>query len=324
MGLDSPASLYAMLRGMQARGYQMAELPPDSDALMHELIDRGAYDQDYLSAEQMKNAAARVPAQRYQAWFDELPDSLRDKMLQRWGQPPGGAYVDGDELVFSGLDYGNVFVALQPPRGYGMDPDAIYHTPDLPPTHHYYALYRWLRDDWRADAIVHVGKHGTLEWLPGKGVGLSQHCFPDALLGDMPLFYPFIVNDPGEGSQAKRRGHAVIIDHLTPAMTTADSYGPLAQLTQLVDEYYQVELLDPNKLPLLQQQIWDLIKEAKLDTDLAAMLKHDHDHDHDHGMSTSIITITTMATIIRMPAISARPPPSTASTGRRRPSRRPR
>ncbi|RBB94463.1 cobaltochelatase subunit CobN, partial [Pseudomonas sp. MWU12-2115] len=166
-----------------------AELPPDSDALMHELIDRGAYDQDYLSAEQMRNAAARVPAKRYQAWFDELPDALRDKMLQRWGQPPGGAYVDGDELVFSGLDYGNVFVALQPPRGYGMDPDAIYHTPDLPPTHHYYALYRWLRDDWRADAIVHVGKHGTLEWLPGKGVGLSQNCFPDALLGDMPLFY---------------------------------------------------------------------------------------------------------------------------------------
>lgn len=271
-----------MLRGMQGRGYRMDPLPPDSDALMHELIDRGAYDQDYLSAEQMKNAAARVPAQRYQAWFDELPEALRDKMLQRWGQPPGGAYVDGDELVFSGLDYGNVFVALQPPRGYGMDPDAIYHTPDLPPTHHYYALYRWLRDDWRADAIVHVGKHGTLEWLPGKGVGLSQNCFPDALLGDMPLFYPFIVNDPGEGSQAKRRGHAVIIDHLTPTMTTADSYGPLAQLTQLVDEYYQVELLDPNKLPLLQQQIWDLIKEAKLDTDLAAMLKHDHDHDHEH------------------------------------------
>ncbi|PTU65962.1 cobaltochelatase subunit CobN [Chromobacterium sp. Panama] len=282
VGLDSPASLYAMLRGMQGRGYQMDPLPPDSDALMHELIDRGAYDQDYLSAEQMKNAAARVPAQRYQAWFDELPDSLRDKMLQRWGQPPGGAYVDGDELVFSGLDYGHVFVALQPPRGYGMDPDAIYHTPDLPPTHHYYALYRWLRDDWRADAIVHVGKHGTLEWLPGKGVGLSQNCFPDALLGDMPLFYPFIVNDPGEGSQAKRRGHAVIIDHLTPTMTTADSYGPLAQLTQLVDEYYQVELLDPNKLPLLQQQIWDLIKEAKLDTDLAAMLKHDHEHEHGH------------------------------------------
>ena len=155
---------------------------------------------------------------------------------------------------------GNVFVALQPPRGYGMDPNAIYHQPDLPPPHNYYALYRWLRDVWRADAIVHVGKHGTLEWLPGKGVGLSADCFPDSFLGDLPLFYPFILNDPGEGAQAKRRGHAVIIDHLTPPMTTADAYGELAELMQLVDEYYQVELLDPSKMPLVQQQIWDLIR----------------------------------------------------------------
>jgi len=122
-----------------------------------------------------------------------------------------------------------------------------------------------------------------LEWLPGKGVGLSENCFPDALLTDMPLFYPFIINDPGEGAQAKRRAHAVVVDHLTPPMTTADTYGALAQLTQLVDEYYQVEVLDPAKLPLLQQQIWDLVKETNLDADLQArLLHHDHDHDDDH------------------------------------------
>ena len=112
---------------------------------------------------------------------------------------------------------------------------------------------------WGADAIVHVGKHGTLEWLPGKGVGLSGECFPDALLADLPLVYPFILNDPGEGSQAKRRAHAVVVDHLTPPMTNADTYGPLAELKQLVNEYYELEKLDPSKLPLLQQQIWDLI-----------------------------------------------------------------
>ncbi|KJV25719.1 cobalt chelatase [Aquitalea magnusonii] len=288
VGLDSAASLYALLQAMQANGYRMGPLPESSDALMHSLIDRGCYDTDYLSAEQLRNAVARVPLARYQTWFAELPAPLQQRMLERWGAAPGTAYVDGDQLVFAGMELGNAFVALQPPRGYGMDPDAIYHTPDLPPTHHYYALYCWLRDEWQADAIVHVGKHGTLEWLPGKGVGVSEHCFPDALLGDMPMFYPFILNDPGEGSQAKRRAHSVIIDHLTPPMTTADTYGPLAQLTQLVDEYYQVEMLDPNKLPLLQQQIWDLIKEAKLDSDLAAMLGHDHhhhdehEHDHDH------------------------------------------
>ncbi|MCW3478490.1 cobaltochelatase subunit CobN [Neisseriaceae bacterium JH1-16] len=283
VGLDSPASLFALLHAMQAQGYHIPGLPESSDALIHELIDRGAYDEDYLTADQLDRAVASVPAQRYAEWFGQLPAMLQEKMHERWGAAPGKAYVHQDKLVFAGLEYGNAFVALQPPRGYGMDPDAIYHTPDLPPTHHYYALYCWLRDDWRADAIVHVGKHGTLEWLPGKGVGVSEHCFPDALLGDLPMFYPFILNDPGEGSQAKRRAHSVIIDHLTPPMTTADTYGPLAQLTQLVDEYYQVEMLDPAKLPLLQQQIWDLIKEAKLDTDLAAMLKHDHDHEPGHG-----------------------------------------
>ena len=93
-------------------------------------------------------------------------------MTAQWGAPPGEAYVHDGQLALAGIELGNAIVALQPPRGYGMDPDAIYHQPDLPPTHHYYALYRWLRDEWQADAIVHVGKHGTLEWLPGKGVGL--------------------------------------------------------------------------------------------------------------------------------------------------------
>ena len=154
-----------------------------------------------------------------------------------------------------------------------MDPNAIYHQPDLPPPHHYHALYRWLRDEWLADAIVHVGKHGTLEWLPGKGVGLSETCYPDLFLGDLPLIYPFIINDPGEGAQAKRRAHAVIVDHLTPPMTTADAYGELAELARLVDEYYQVEQLDPAKLPLLQQQIWELIVEARLDGDITLMIQ---------------------------------------------------
>ena len=291
VGLDAPASLWALLAAMRAAGYHIEGLPRDSNALIHALIDGGAYDQDWLSADQIARSSARVPGARYASWFAELPETLAARMQARWGTPPGDAFVDRGDLVFSGLTFGHVFVALQPPRGYGMDPDAIYHTPDLPPTHHYYALYRWLRDDWGADAIVHVGKHGTLEWLPGKGVGVSRDCFPDALLPDLPLFYPFILNDPGEGAQAKRRAHATIIDHLTPPMTTADTYGPLAQLTQLVDEYYQVEMLDPDKLPILQQQIWALIKEARLDTDLEAMLahghaghdhEHDHDHDHDH------------------------------------------
>ncbi len=286
VGLDAPASLMSILNAMQAAGYSTGTIPESGTALIHELIDRCAYDNTYLTTEQLSQAVGRVSATQYQAWFNDLPIAMQQKMSAQWGAAPGEAYVHDNHISLAGLELGNMFVALQPPRGYGMDPDAIYHQPDLPPTNHYYALYRWLRDDWKADAIVHVGKHGTLEWLPGKGVGLSENCFPDALLADMPLFYPFIINDPGEGAQAKRRAHAVVIDHLTPPMTTADTYGALAQLTQLVDEYYQVEVLDPSKLPLLQQQIWDLVKETNLDADLQARLvNHDHDHEHDdhHG-----------------------------------------
>lgn len=281
VGLDAPASLMHILHAMQAEGYRIDNLPDNGTALIHELIDRCAYDNTYLTSEQLANAVGRVSTSQYGAWFAGLPVEMQEKMSAQWGAQPGEAYVHNGQLALAGIELGNAIVVLQPPRGYGMDPDAIYHQPDLPPTHHYYALYRWLKDEWQADAIVHVGKHGTLEWLPGKGVGLSEQCFPDALLADLPLFYPFIINDPGEGAQAKRRAHAVVVDHLTPPMTTADTYGALAQLTQMVDEYYQVEVLDPAKLPLLQQQIWDLVKETNLDVDLQARLLHDH-HEHQH------------------------------------------
>ena len=166
------------------------------------------------------------------------------------------------------LRFGHVVLMIQPPRGFGENPVAIYHDPDLPPSHHYLAAYRWLAEDFGADAIVHLGKHGTLEWLPGKGLGLSAGCAPDAVLGDLPLVYPFIVNDPGEGTQAKRRAHAVIVDHLVPPMARADTYGEMAKLEQLLDEYATVAALDPDKLPALRAQIWSLIETAHLHHDL--------------------------------------------------------
>jgi len=281
VGLDAPASLLNVLAAMREAGYDVGPLPRDGDALIHTLIDRCSYDETFLTADQLAHAVVRVPAEQYQGWFDELPEGQRRRMVEQWGPPPGEAYVQDGHIALAGLELGNAFVALQPPRGYGMDPNAIYHQPDLPPPHNYYALYRWLRDVWRADAVVHMGKHGTLEWLPGKGIGLSADCFPDSFLGDIPLFYPFILNDPGEGAQAKRRGHAVILDHLTPPMTTADAHGALGQLMLLVDEYYQVELLDPCKMPLLQQQIWDLIRQAHLEEDLKYLMQKGEGHTHE-------------------------------------------
>ncbi len=288
VGLDAPASLLRIMARLRDEGYRVGALPPDGDALIHALIERCSYDLELLTEGQLRDVAARVPAADYAVWQAELDPQRRDEMARQWGPPPGGAYVHDDAIALAGLEFGNLFVALQPPRGYGMDPNAIYHTPDLPPPHNYHALYRWLRDEWGADALIHVGKHGTLEWLPGKGIGLSASCYPDAFLGDLPLLYPFIINDPGEGTQAKRRTHAVIIDHMTPPMTTAGVYGQLAELQQLVDEYYQVEKLDPSKLPLLQNQIWDVFKGANLDSDLNAILNRErgaHVHEWDDALT---------------------------------------
>ncbi|MEU6607997.1 cobaltochelatase subunit CobN [Streptomyces shenzhenensis] len=268
VGLDTPASAVRVLDALRDAGYSLTEYPAGGDELIHRLIEAGGHDVEWLTEEQLAAAPARVPLADYRAWFDGLDPELRGAMLEAWGEPPGGLYVDGDEIVLASLQFGNVVVMIQPPRGFGENPIAIYHDPDMPPSHHYLAAYRWLENSFGADAIVHMGKHGTLEWLPGKGLGLSAGCAPDAVLGDLPLVYPFIVNDPGEGTQAKRRGHATVVDHLVPPMARADTYGDLAKLEQLLDEYALVSDLDPAKAPAVRAQIWTLVKAAELHHDL--------------------------------------------------------
>ncbi len=272
VGLDTPASAVRLLGALADAGYTVGEFPDDGDALIHALIEAGGHDVEWLTESQLAAASARMTAAAYAREFAALPDSLREQMVRHWGEPPGELYVDsGDDsgaIVLAGLRFGNVLLMIQPPRGFGENPIAIYHDPDLPPSHHYLAAYRWLDTEFGADAVIHLGKHGTLEWLPGKGLGLSAECAPDAVLGDLPLFYPFIVNDPGEGTQAKRRAHATVIDHLIPPMARADTYGEMAKLEQLLDEYAAVAAMDPAKLPALRSQIWTLIEAARLHVDL--------------------------------------------------------
>jgi cobaltochelatase CobN len=275
VGLDTPASAVRLLAALAEAGYDLGDDPPpdDGDALIHRLIAAGGHDVEWLTAEQLATADARVSGAGYREWFAALSAGMRERVVAHWGRPPGELYVDGGDVVVAGLRFGDVFVMIQPPRGFGENPIAIYHDPDLPPSHHYLAAYRWLaapvaEGGFGADAVLHLGKHGTLEWLPGKGLGLSAECAPDAVLGDLPLVYPFIVNDPGEGTQAKRRAHAVVVDHLVPPMARAESYGALAKLEQLLDEYATVQALDPAKVATVRAQIWELVRAAELHHDL--------------------------------------------------------
>ncbi|HZT65484.1 MAG TPA: cobaltochelatase subunit CobN [Acidimicrobiales bacterium] len=268
VALDTPASVIELLRSLRAAGYRVDRIPDDGDALMDELARTLVYDRESLTAPQLASAAGRWSAAAYRSWFESLPAGLADSVRDSWGEAPGAVYVDSGDLVFPGIDLGGVLVAVQPPRGFGENPIAVYHSPDLPPTHHYLAFYRWLDQEWGAHAVVHAGKHGTLEWLPGKGVGLSADCAPDAALGDLPFVYPFVVNDPGEGTQAKRRAHAVVVDHLLPPMTRADTYDDLARLESLLDEHARIAALDPSKLPAVRAQVWDLLVEAEIHRDL--------------------------------------------------------
>ncbi|HEX4702929.1 MAG TPA: cobaltochelatase subunit CobN [Pseudonocardiaceae bacterium] len=271
VGLDTPASAVALLAAMAAAGYDLGALDPatvDGDALVHQLIAAGGHDVEWLTEEQMAQAAIRVPTLHYREWFDRLPTTLHTKIAEHWGAPPGELYVTDGEIYVAALRFGNVVLMIQPPRGFGENPIAIYHDPYLPPSHQYLAAYRWLDTEFGAHAVIHLGKHGTLEWLPGKGLGLAADSAPDAVLGDLPLVYPFIVNDPGEGTQAKRRAHAVVVDHLIPPMARADTYGDLAKLEQLLDEYATVAALDPDKLPVLRAQVWELVTAAQLHHDL--------------------------------------------------------
>ncbi|WP_174189126.1 cobaltochelatase subunit CobN [Nocardia barduliensis] len=295
VGLDTPASAIGLLTEMRRAGYDLGapgEVPgldeQDGDALIHALIAAGGQDPDWLTAEQLEGNPIRIGAATYAAWFDTLPDDLRDAVVDAWGPPPGELYVDRSsdpdgEIVIAALRFGNVVLMVQPPRGFGENPVAIYHDPDLPPSHHYLAAYRWLSDPqgFGADAMVHLGKHGNLEWLPGKTLGMSASCGTDAALGDLPLIYPFLVNDPGEGTQAKRRAHATLVDHLIPPMARAESYGDISRLEQLLDEHANISALDPAKLPAIRQQIWTLMRAAKMDHDLGLTERPDEDSFDD-------------------------------------------
>lgn len=269
VGLDTPAGTVAVLRALEGAGYRLEDVPADGAALMA-LLQQGQTNDLRRNAGRTVRESIALPD--YLAFFHSLPEAVRAAVTERWGAAeadpqfcPGRLHC-GD-FALPAIRFGNVTVGIQPARGYNIDPASSYHDPALVPPHNYLAFYAWLHDGFRADAVVHMGKHGNLEWLPGKSLALSADCFPEAALGPLPHLYPFIVNDPGEGTQAKRRAQAVIIDHLTPPLTRAESHGPLRQLEQLVDEYYEAAQVDPRRLEPLRRDIASLLRTTGLDED---------------------------------------------------------
>ncbi|MHC5750037.1 MAG: cobaltochelatase subunit CobN [Nostoc sp.] len=276
VGLDTPASCVEILQALHQAGYEVENPPAQGDELIQRLTSGVTNDPEGRESLPVNQS---VSWEEYQEYFASLPPAVQQGISERWGIGHGAwGMGHGNNqcpmpnpqcpIPISGIQLGNVFVGIQPARGYDNDPSLNYHAPDLEPTHDYLAFYYWVRECFGADAVVHVGKHGNLEWLPGKSVALSSNCYPEVAFGALPHLYPFIVNDPGEGSQAKRRAQAVIIDHLTPPMTRAELYGSLQQLENLIDEYYEADSLDPSRLPVIRDRIHELVIKENLHLDL--------------------------------------------------------
>lgn len=294
VGLDAPASLGRIITAMKDAGYDFGKAPTDGASLM-DIIRAAPTNVPPETCGHLRAGGVLWPLETYKRAFETLPEAVQNAVSKRWGEPEDDPFVSvqtnsqnhqaqnhqaknhqaknyqaqnhQDRVIHLAIhSFGRSVVVLQPGRGTHSDAEASYHDPELPPPHRYVATYLWLQQ--KMHASVHLGKHGTVEWLPGKALALSKTCIPDVLSGHMPHLYPFIVNDPGEGSQAKRRTQAVIVDHLTPPLTRAESYGDMLRIESLADEYYLAVGMDPARAARLGEEIIALSESCGLSDDL--------------------------------------------------------
>lgn len=268
VGLDTFASISHLMAEMKQRGYVVKDTFEEPDALAKAMVGGLTVDQRWLTPDKMaERAVGLAGGEHTKPWTAELPAKNQEHMQADWGPSPGELFVHQGQVMINGLVNGNVYLGVQPPRGFIEQPEKI-HDPYMAPSHHYLFYYRWLRDVFGADAVIHVGKHGSLEWLPGKSVGLGPECYPDLAIMDLPNIYPYILNDPGEGTQAKRRSYCCLVDHLIPVMTNADTYEEMAEVDERVLSYQQTKDMNPTRLPVAQKALWDLVEKANLHRDL--------------------------------------------------------
>lgn len=287
-GLDSIESVRRLLGFMKDAGYQVDFIPEDTQAFMKRLTAQATNDRSMLMEEQ-EAACQKISKKVYCDFFDTFPEETRRQMEKDWGKAPGRVMTtEAGDILVPGLMDGHIFLTVQAPRGYGFDAAKIYHDPFIAPTHQYLAYYQWIRDVWGADAVVHVGTHGNLEWLPGKSAGMDRGSYPDLALGSLPNIYPYHMTITGEGIQAKRRGGACLVDHLPAPMEEAGTYEELAELEQAMDEYAHFEKSEPETAKRLVPRIRELAEKASLDgevpyteADLAGYLSRLHCYIED-------------------------------------------
>lgn len=271
--LNVPESISAILKALKASGYNVHG-NNSVESIINLFLTAGNNVGSWAPGELKKvvdAGAITIPLNEYMIWFNTLPEELKNQVNAKWGTAPGNVMVYDGKIVLPGLMLGNVFVCAQPMRGWGENSTDIAHSSTLPPTHQYIAFYMWLQNSMKTNAVIHLGTHGTLEWLPGRSVGMGEDDWPDILLGDVPNIYPYIVDNTGEGTQAKRRGYAVIIDHLTAPLIASGLYGNLSGLQDLINSY---DTATPERRQILQIEILNMIQKLSINKDLNLDLKN--------------------------------------------------
>jgi len=269
-GLDTPQSVVEILHRLKREGYTVTDIPESGNDLIHEMFAGLTNDTRYISDEQMKErAAGTVSSELYRQWFEKIPRKNQDKITADWGEAPGTMFETKGDLCIPGIRKGNIFIGIQPPRGYFEQVESMIHSTDLVMPHHYIAYYRWMKNVFGAHVVVHMGTHGTLEWLPGKGNAMSEECYPDLVFEDMPHISPYIINDPGEMVEVKRRSWAAVLAHLPPVMMRAEGYGDLAQLDSILQEFLRAKRSgEAQKADELTEEIRDIVIARNLTNDL--------------------------------------------------------